>query len=273
MEEGDSEGKYPAAAGYAKAVGERDGIPIHPDFLDRMPPLATILDFGCGGGDHARSLARSGHNVYACNPGIGVKEGLPSPGIEEFASSGKITFFNATAESLCDSPEIKDVEFDGIWGQYVLPWVDDVPAALTNLNSRLKEGGTLYVSFFEPFIPGTHSEIFGKNTEQMNTGTVESFARLLEENRLPLKINSCEFLDRSIPPTGSGNRRSKEHPDGKAVENPASILILTKQAECEPGLNIDKNHGLKGVEMKGQRHQSWVERMASRTPSGKCWEL
>jgi SAM-dependent methyltransferase len=231
--------------GFAAREGRRDNVPIHEEFLRRVPNGATVLDLGCGGGDYARSMAKLGYIVYACDPGIDTKtKGLPDSGTETVIdnknSINKITFFQARAESLHESLKKPyfSTQFDAIWMKYSLPWVDNHYETLYNVSNYLKVGGILYLEFFEPII--VNGEVVPDNVKKKFTP--ESLAEIIDKCELPLQMQFCELLPPS-PPKKDKNGNILEVKD--PIKNPATVLILQKTESFKLGMNLDENGRLK----------------------------
>ena len=251
------------SVGYA-AETKGMGVDIHPEFLNGLKENSLILDIGCGAGNHAREFARRGHNVYACDPGIGTT-GSPTASCIKDTSGGSVTFFNATAETF--SKELKEQKgegisnprhFDGIWMQYSLPFVKDIPSAMSSISEHLKTGGVLYTSFFE------QNDEQNQNPQHKPVGFFphkpKEIAVLLQKNELPLNIEFCQLLPPPRP-------KRVESPNGNVtfevsgIQNPATILILEKKDNFEQNMNLTPEGVLKAEKIGSHTEEtSWVDR-------------
>lgn len=104
----------------------------------------SVLDLGCGNGDHSDVFLKAGKRVTALDYGESVyfKNMKDVPGIEVV-----VTDFNEWKS---------DKQFDCIWCSHVLEHQLNVNAFLKKLNSLLKSGGVLAIS-----VPPLKSEIVG----------------------------------------------------------------------------------------------------------------
>ncbi len=109
---------------------------IQDDFLRLLPPHADVLDVGCGSGRDALYFKQQGCNVQALDA---------SQELCELASQllGQAVFH----QQFLDIHWVN--QFDGIWAcaslLHCLP--DELPIVLQKLNTSLKSGGYIYMSF------------------------------------------------------------------------------------------------------------------------------
>lgn len=107
-------------------------------FAGTLPPGGRVLDFGCGGGWAARSLAEDGFAVTALDP---VPEMLAL-----LADCAGIETILGDIDAL---PE--DAAYHGIWAHFSLQHIprDELPATLARLARALFPGGVLAIGIHE----------------------------------------------------------------------------------------------------------------------------
>lgn len=104
-------------------------------FLPHLPPVARILDAGCGSGRDARIFKDMGHHVSAFDGSIEmVRHASMHTGLQ-------------VAHLRFEDLDFND-EFDGVWASASLLHVpkDHLPHALEKLCHAMKLGGMLYLS-------------------------------------------------------------------------------------------------------------------------------
>lgn len=107
-----------------------------------LEPGSTVLDLAAGTGQISRGLAGQGHTVISCDqsPEMMARGGFPGPTVQ------------ATAERL----PFATGSLDGVTFGYLLRYVDDVTACMTEITRVLRPGGAVgMVEFGRPSgIPG-----------------------------------------------------------------------------------------------------------------------
>jgi ubiquinone/menaquinone biosynthesis C-methylase UbiE len=112
----------------------------------KLPAGASVLDLGCGNGEHSLELARRfGLRVHGVDPIRHhiefCKETLAAEAVEDPQLASLVTFEEAWAEAL---PQ-PDSSVDLIWCREVLVVIEDVPAALRECRRLLRENGRMLV--------------------------------------------------------------------------------------------------------------------------------
>ncbi len=105
-------------------------------FLGLLPEGGSILELGCGAGNHAAEMLARGFALRATDG---------SPEMAEIASRS----LNHPVETM-RFDELNEVEaFDGVWASACLLHVprDELGAILTRIHRALKAGGVFYASF------------------------------------------------------------------------------------------------------------------------------
>ena len=124
------------ADAFITATTDVDMTGLYEPFLGALPPVATLLDVGCGSGRDSLAFRRRGHQVAALEP------------CEVLAS-----FAEARLGEPVRRQRVQDVEdiaaFDGIWACASLLHVpaSETPAVLACLARALRPGGVVYVSY------------------------------------------------------------------------------------------------------------------------------
>jgi SAM-dependent methyltransferase len=99
---------------------------VHEFVLAHLPPApARVLEVGCGRGDLARTIARSGHPVIAIDPEAPQGDVFEATTLEAFTDPGP---------------------FDAVVSSLALHHIADLPAALDKIASILRPGGRLIVN-------------------------------------------------------------------------------------------------------------------------------
>ena len=108
------------------------------------PPPARVLDFGCGTGEMATAIERTGYRAVACD----IAERMIEVARAAHAESG--------VEWFCVSPDWRvlpfaDGSFDAVIASSVFEYLDDVQHAATELSRLLRPEGILLLSVPNPF--------------------------------------------------------------------------------------------------------------------------
>jgi SAM-dependent methyltransferase len=120
-----------AYAGWAKAPSSR-----LKDFLALLPPGGSILELGCGAGNHSAEMLAAGFEVRATDG---------SPEMAEIASR---RLGQPVETMLFHELDAHDVH-DGVWASACLLHVprDELADVLTRIRRALKPEGAFYASF------------------------------------------------------------------------------------------------------------------------------
>ena len=133
-------------------------------FLDKLPAVSTILDFGCGSGRDTKYFSEQGHQVDAIDGSVELcKLASEYTGIEV-----KHMYFH----------ELSAVEkYDGIWACSSilhLP-MEELEDVMKKMQKALKPNGIIYTSFkYGTFSGERNGRFFTDMTE-------ETFGELLEK--------------------------------------------------------------------------------------------
>lgn len=106
------------------------------DFLGLLPPGGSILELGCGAGNHAAEMLARGFALRATDG---------SPEMAEIASR---RLNHPVAVMRFDELDERDT-FDGVWASACLLHVprSELAAILSRIHRALKSGGVFYASF------------------------------------------------------------------------------------------------------------------------------
>jgi SAM-dependent methyltransferase len=120
-----------AYAGWAKAPSTRLR-----GFLASLPPGGSILELGCGAGNHSAEMLAAGFVVRATDG---------SPEMAEIASR---RLGHAVETMLFHELEVQDT-YDGVWASACLLHVprDELAGILNRIRTALKPEGLFYASF------------------------------------------------------------------------------------------------------------------------------
>lgn len=123
------------AEAYIAKTFSIDMTPVRERFLHYLPPLAQILDVGCGSGRDSFAFISQGHTVLAIDASEAMVKATSALGI--------------TAELMCVEEIPYVSRFDGIWCSASLLHVSkaDLPSVLQRLETALKPGGIVFMSF------------------------------------------------------------------------------------------------------------------------------
>lgn len=118
-------------AGWAKAPSTR-----LTGFLALVPPGGSILELGCGAGNHAAKMLAAGFAVRATDG---------SPEMAEIASRR----LGHPVEAMLFDELDEDEAYDGVWASACLLHVprDELEGILARVRRALKPGGVFYASF------------------------------------------------------------------------------------------------------------------------------
>ena len=136
---------------------------MHHKFLDELPPIASILDFGCGSGRDTKYFIEQGHHVDAIDGSVELcKLASEYTGIEV-----KHMYFH----------ELSEVEkYDGIWAcsSILHLSIAELKNVMKKMEKALKPKGIIYTSFkYGTFSGERNGRFFTDMTE-------ESFGELLK---------------------------------------------------------------------------------------------
>ena len=125
------------------------------DALLREPGIESVLDVGCGAGDHAREMATAGKRVVAIDL-------LPREGFNNQHNGGSVFFLEADymkPEGAFANTTFAE-RFDAVWSCHVLEHVDNPQAMLRRMFNDLKDGGLLALTV----PPAQHAAVGGHFT-------------------------------------------------------------------------------------------------------------
>ncbi|HEV7318981.1 MAG TPA: class I SAM-dependent methyltransferase [Ensifer sp.] len=134
-------------------------------FVHRLPPGATVLDLGCGGGHDSLAMLEAGLDITACD------------GSQELAREAEIRI-GRKVEVIRFQEIVWLDRFDGIWAEASLLHVPRTELAdvLMRVRRSLKPGGFLHASFKAGEAEG--HDRFGR---YYNYPSAEGLRSLLEE--------------------------------------------------------------------------------------------
>jgi SAM-dependent methyltransferase len=120
-----------AYAGWAKAPSTR-----LVGFLAQLPPGGSILELGCGAGNHSAEMLSCGFKVRATDG---------SPEMAEIAARR----LNHPVEAMLFHELDEQGAYDGVWASACLLHVprDELVAVLTRIHRALKPDGLFYASY------------------------------------------------------------------------------------------------------------------------------
>ena len=120
-----------AYADWAKGPSTRLG-----GFLALLPPGGSILELGCGAGNHSAKMLAAGFAV------------CPTDGSPEMAKIASKRLGHPVATMLFDQIEDREA-FDGVWASACLLHVprDELAGVLGRIHRALKTSGAFYASF------------------------------------------------------------------------------------------------------------------------------
>jgi cyclopropane fatty-acyl-phospholipid synthase-like methyltransferase len=105
-------------------------------FLAHLPPNATVLELGCGGGQDSEFMLAKGFDVR------------PTDGTQEIAHEAEKRLGIPVATLLFGDLDAQDA-YDGIWANACLLHIPraELPDILARIHTALKAGGLFYASF------------------------------------------------------------------------------------------------------------------------------
>jgi SAM-dependent methyltransferase len=120
-----------AYAGWAKAPSTRLF-----DFLAQLPPGGSILELGCGAGNHSAEMLSRGFSVRATDG---------SPEMAEIAARR----LNHPVEAMLFHELDEEDAYDGVWASACLLHVprDELAGILARIHRALKPDGLFYASY------------------------------------------------------------------------------------------------------------------------------
>jgi SAM-dependent methyltransferase len=120
-----------AYAGWAKAPSTRLAA-----FLGRLPPGGSILELGCGAGNHSAEMLARGFVVRATDG---------SPEMAEIAARR----LNHPVEAMLFDQLDDEDAYDGVWASACLLHVprEELAGILARIHRALKGGGVFYASY------------------------------------------------------------------------------------------------------------------------------
>lgn len=123
------------AVAYTSRGREPDFRYLEP-FLAMLPPQASILELGCGGGHDTELMIARGFDVR------------PTDGIPEIAKAAERRLGIPVATLLFGDLD-EDSAYDGIWANACLLHVpkEELSDILSRIHRALKKGGLFYASF------------------------------------------------------------------------------------------------------------------------------
>jgi ubiquinone/menaquinone biosynthesis C-methylase UbiE len=110
-------------------------------------PPARILDAGCGSGSMVRLLAAKYPDARVVGVDIRPEYVTYARGCAEAEGLGNLVFEQGDIFRL----PFPDASFDLVWSKYVLQWVKDPAAAVTELRRVTAPGGTVLGCHFDGF--------------------------------------------------------------------------------------------------------------------------
>lgn len=142
-------------------------------FMDRLPPNAVILDFGCGSGRDTKYFLSQGYQVDAVDGSIELcKLASEYTGIEV-----KHAFFNELAEM---------EQYDGIWACSSilhLP-LEELADVMRKMVAALKDNGIIYTSFkYGNFSGERRGRYFTDMTEALFVDFIKQIENVIIEER------------------------------------------------------------------------------------------
>lgn len=123
------------AEDYARVTASDTPGALLQDFINALPEGGRVLDLGCGPGNFARLMARTGLQVHATDASarmVALASGIPGVTAEQ------ATFDDLTAIAA----------FDGVWANFSLLHAprDTMPRHLSAIYRALKPGGAFHLA-------------------------------------------------------------------------------------------------------------------------------
>ena len=119
---------------YSQFVSSPEPEPALQDFIDALPAGGSVLDLGCGPGNHAAGLQAAGFKVSATDASTAMLE-----------IARKNTGLNVWQSEFADLDETD--AYDGIWANFSLLHASraDFPKHLTRIATALRPRGILHL--------------------------------------------------------------------------------------------------------------------------------
>ena len=117
--------------------------------------IRTVLDVGCGDGEHARYLADAGKQVIGVDPAC-------TPDYFEPMNGGRALLVQ---QDFLSDDSVFSEAFDAIWCCHVLEHVDDPQAFLRKIRANLRQGGLLALT-----VPPAQHAVVGGHFTLWNAG-------------------------------------------------------------------------------------------------------
>lgn len=151
------------AARFAADTTAVDLSPIRDRFLTKLPPAASVLDFGCGAGRDTKAFLYRGCRVTAV-------DGSPELCAIASACTG------IPVRQMLFSELDARAEYDGIWACASILHVPsaELPGVFRRMITALKPGGIIYASFKYGTFEGE------RNGRRFTDFTEETFAAFLQ---------------------------------------------------------------------------------------------
>lgn len=148
-----------------------------PILLSMLPQVQgkTVLDLGCGMGQHARQYAELG---AASVLGIDLSEKMLSYARQHF-SGPNITYQRMAMEEL---PQLKG-RFDLITSSLTFDYVEDLNHLMASIYARLKDGGHLVFSMSHPMATAYDGTCPRFTRDEAGTRLYANVCRYMEEGR------------------------------------------------------------------------------------------
>lgn len=121
-----------------------------PTMFSLLPDLngKTVLDLGCGVGDHLQTYLQLGAKKVV---GLDLSEAMLSEAACKFAKNGwdltAYRFYNLPMQQL---DQIEEREFDLITSSFAFHYIENFPELLTKIRQKLKPNGSLIFSQEHP---------------------------------------------------------------------------------------------------------------------------
>lgn len=136
---------------------------IQQEFLSTLPPVAYILDFGCGSGRDTKYFLEQGYKVDAIDGSL------------ELCKLASVHTGIKVRQMLFQELQERE-KYDGIWACASILHVakNDLPDILQRMNNALKPDGIIYASFKYGDFEGE------RNGRYFSDFTEESFRKLVK---------------------------------------------------------------------------------------------
>ena len=137
-------------------------------FLQKLPPCAYILDFGCGSGRDTKYFLEHGYQVEAMDGSI-----------ELCRLASRYTGIDVKNMLFRELSEVK--KYDGIWACSSILHLpqDELSDVMRKMAAALKENGVLYTSFKYGFFAGERNgRYFTDMTEELFTDFISGIKGL-----------------------------------------------------------------------------------------------